>query len=67
MQVGAVAALQHIRHAVTAARMVMEYTTHTMLAGLSATEFAVRMGLRPSNLSTAGSTAQHDAWCVCGG
>lgn len=64
MRVGAVAALQHIKHAVTAARMVMHYTTHTMLAGLAATEFAVSMGLSPINLTTHDSTTMHNEWCV---
>lgn len=64
MQVGAVAALQHIKHAVTAARMVMHYTTHTLLAGIAATEFAVAMGLSPMNLTTHESTAIHNKWYV---
>lgn len=64
MRVGAVAALQHIKHAVTAARMVMHYTSHSMLAGLAASEFAISMGLSPINLSTHDSTAIHKKWCV---
>lgn len=63
MRVGAVAALQHIKHAVTAARMVMQYTTHTLLAGIAATEFAVSMGLSPSNLTTHESTDIYKKWC----
>ncbi len=34
MEVGAVSSLRHVRHAISTARLVMERTTHTMLAGL---------------------------------
>jgi beta-aspartyl-peptidase (threonine type) len=42
---GAVAAVRGIRNPILAARLVMESTTHVMLAGLGADEFARRSGL----------------------
>jgi len=58
-QAGAVAGLRRIRLAALTARLVMEHTSHTLLAGDLATQFALEMGLRESNLSSAHSM---DAW-----
>jgi beta-aspartyl-peptidase (threonine type) len=40
LQAGAVAAIEQIRHPITAARLVMEETSHVLLVGKSATRFA---------------------------
>ena len=62
MAAGAVSNLRHVRHAITAARLVMEHTSHTLLSGLQATEFALDMGLSLSNLSTPASSNIYWAW-----
>lgn len=62
MEVGAVCDLQDIKEAVLTARLVMEHTQHSMLAGLSAANFAVQMGLAPANLTTEASSKQHADW-----
>ena len=60
---GAVAALGAVRAAVTAARLVLRHTTHTLLAGAAADDFAVAMGLPRSKLTTPRSAAAAAAWC----
>lgn len=44
--VGSVAGLKSIRNAISVARAVMNYTTHTLLVGESATKFAIGMGFK---------------------
>ncbi|KAI2608022.1 asparaginase-domain-containing protein [Hypoxylon sp. NC1633] len=64
MKSGAVAALRRIKEAVSVARHVLEHTTHTLLAGDFATDFAVANGFTTQNLTTeasAGSCAQWKA------
>ena len=56
---GAVAAIENVVHAVTAARLVMEKTPHTMLVGEGATQFALAQGLPKTDLLTA---AAEQAW-----
>lgn len=63
MEVGAVCDLQDIKEAILTARLVMEHTQHSMLAGLSAANFAVQMGLSPANLTTEASSKQYADWC----
>ncbi|KAJ6438862.1 NAD(P)-binding protein [Purpureocillium lavendulum] len=60
--VGAVAALRRVRDAIAVARMVMEHTRHTMLAGDQATAFAVQNGFREQSLSTPASEAACRTW-----
>ena len=40
LRAGAVAAIEHVRHPIRAARLVMEETAHLLLAGRPATQFA---------------------------
>ena len=47
-QSGAVCAIEHHLHAVSIARLVMEQTSHTLLAGPLADAFANKHGLEPS-------------------
>ncbi len=49
---GAVACLEHVMHAVSVARQVMEHTPHVMLTGKGAFEFARSRGFRKENLLT---------------
>ncbi|XP_006834482.1 PREDICTED: N(4)-(beta-N-acetylglucosaminyl)-L-asparaginase-like isoform X2 [Chrysochloris asiatica] len=62
MDVGAVGALRRIKNAIGVARKVLEYTTHTLLVGESATKFAESMGFINEDLSTSTSQALHAAW-----
>ncbi|EDV98104.1 GH22932 [Drosophila grimshawi] len=59
MDVGAVGGLRNIKEAIRVARFVLEHTSHTLLVGQSATDFAVSMGFRTSSLVTPWS---HDEW-----
>ncbi|KAI0120919.1 asparaginase-domain-containing protein [Hypoxylon sp. NC0597] len=62
MKSGAVAALRRIRDAVSVARAVLEHTTHTLLAGDLATDFAVANGFTLQNLTTEASAASCEQW-----
>lgn len=63
MRAGAVANLRRVRQAASAARLVMERTRHSLLAGEEATTFAVGMGLEAQgSLATAGSRAVWRKW-----
>ena len=63
MEAGAVAALRHVKDAIATARLVMERTTHTLLEGLHASQFALEMGLAVDDLSTPESRAIQRDWC----
>ncbi|KAL6352593.1 hypothetical protein LRP88_13059 [Fusarium phalaenopsidis] len=62
MNSGAVAALRRVRDAISVARHVLEHTTHSMLAGDQATEFALQNGFKAENLTTAGSAEKCRTW-----
>ena len=62
MAASAVANLQHTRQAVSAARAVMDHTTHSLLAGGQADAFAAGMGFTPRNLSTDDSLRSWRRW-----
>ncbi|KAL4431064.1 hypothetical protein ABPG75_006320 [Micractinium tetrahymenae] len=63
MRAGAVANLRRVRQAASAARLVMERTRHSLLAGEEATAFAADMGLQPQgSLATAESRAVWRKW-----
>ncbi|XP_075412972.1 N(4)-(beta-N-acetylglucosaminyl)-L-asparaginase [Tenrec ecaudatus] len=62
MDVGAVGALRRIKNAIGVARKILEYTTHTLLVGESATKFAESMGFIAEDLSTDVSRALHSDW-----
>ncbi|KAL8192808.1 hypothetical protein R6Q57_027256 [Mikania cordata] len=63
MEVGAVAAMRYVKDGIKAARLVMLYTEHTMLAGDQASAFAISMGLPgPSNLSSTESMEKWAKW-----
>lgn len=50
--IGAVMALEHIMHAISVARLVMEKTPHVQLAGEGALQFALANGFEKINLLT---------------
>ncbi|KAI0203623.1 asparaginase [Astrocystis sublimbata] len=62
MKSGSVAALRRIKNAIGVARAVLEHTTHTMLAGDFATDFAIGNGFVAENLTTTDSAASCAEW-----
>ncbi|KAI0887807.1 asparaginase-domain-containing protein [Annulohypoxylon maeteangense] len=61
---GAVAALRRIKDAISVARAVLEHTTHTLIAGDFATDFAVQNGFTAQNLTTEASATSCAQWHV---
>ncbi|NJX14392.1 isoaspartyl peptidase/L-asparaginase family protein [Tamlana crocina] len=59
---GSVAFLQHIKHPISVARMVMEKTPHVMLVGEGALQFALEQGFKKENLLTEKSKKAYEAW-----
>ncbi|XP_069129820.1 N(4)-(Beta-N-acetylglucosaminyl)-L-asparaginase-like isoform X1 [Argopecten irradians] len=62
MDVGAVGCIRRIKDAIGVARAVMDHTGHTLLVGELATKFAVEMGFKEENLSTARSDKIYKDW-----
>lgn len=58
---GAVGALRHCKEAVRTARHVLGLTSHSLLVGLQATQFAIEMQVPLDNLTTEES---HDIWAA---
>lgn len=59
---GSVACLEHIVHAISVARMVMEKTPHVMLVGDGALQFALANGFKKENLLTPKSEQEWKKW-----
>ncbi|MDB5299839.1 MAG: hypothetical protein JWO87_1502 [Phycisphaerales bacterium] len=59
---GAVACLRRVRHATMVARMVMEHTRHVMLVGEAATQFAIRQGMKESDLLSDEAAKRYEQW-----
>ncbi len=59
---GSVAFLEHIKHPVSVARMVMEKTPHVMLAGEGALQFALENGFKKEDLLTEKSKKEWQEW-----
>jgi N4-(beta-N-acetylglucosaminyl)-L-asparaginase len=59
---GSVACLEHIVHAISVARMVMERTPHVMLVGDGALQFALENGFKKENLLTEQSEKEWKEW-----
>ncbi len=59
---GGVAALEHVVHAISVARKVMENTPHVLLVGQGATQFALEQGFPKENLLTPKSEAAWKEW-----
>lgn len=59
---GSVAFLQHIKHPISVARLVMEKTPHVMLTSDGALEFALQQGFEKENLLTPESEAAWREW-----
>jgi N4-(beta-N-acetylglucosaminyl)-L-asparaginase len=58
LQLGAVAAVENVRHPAALARRVMEKTPHALLVGEGARLFALQQGFALENLSTPESVAE---------
>ncbi len=59
---GAVAFLEHIKHPISVARLVMEKTPHVMLVGEGALKFALDQGFNKENLLTPESEKEWKKW-----
>jgi len=59
---GAVLAIEHITHAISVARLVMEKTPHVMLAGEGALQFALENGFEKENLLTPDAEKAWKEW-----
>lgn len=59
---GSVAALEHVVHAISVARAVMEKTPHVMLVGDGALQFALANGFKKENLLTPESEKAWKEW-----
>jgi len=59
---GSVMALEHITHAISVARLVMEKTPHIVLAGEGALQFALANGFKKENLLTPESEKAWKDW-----
>ena len=66
MNCGAVAYLKRIKHPISVARKVMEQTSHVMLVGEGAQQFAKAQGFVEENLLTAQSKADWQQWLQSG-
>ncbi len=62
MNIGSVAALEHIVHPISVARAVMEKTPHVMLVGAGALDFALSQGFKKENLLTPESEKEWKEW-----
>lgn len=59
---GSVAAIEHIIHPISVARLVMEKTPHVMLVGDGALQFALENGFKKENLLTKESEKAWKEW-----
>lgn len=59
---GSVMALEHVTHAISVARLVMEKTPHIVLAGEGALQFALANGFKKENLLTPESEKAWKEW-----
>eukprot|EP00092_Neocalanus_flemingeri_P018161 GFUD01019657.1.p1 GENE.GFUD01019657.1~~GFUD01019657.1.p1 ORF type:complete len:364 (+),score=89.51 GFUD01019657.1:281-1372(+) len=62
LDVGAIGCLRNIKPVMRVARAVLDHTTHTLLVGEKATQFAVKMGFKEETLSTEQSLAMWQEW-----
>ena len=60
--IGSVAYLKNIKHAVSVARAVMERSRHVMLVGDGAYDFAIENGFKHQNLLTSQSKEDWQSW-----
>lgn len=61
-RIGAVICVEHIKNPVSLARLVLENTEHTILAGSGAYNFAIKNGFQPDILHTEKSIQRYNEW-----
>ncbi len=61
-RVGSVVCVENIKNPVSLARLILENTEHTMLAGDGAYDFAIKNGFKPESLLTENSIRQFRDW-----
>ncbi len=61
-RIGSVLFVENIKNPISLARLVLENTEHTMLAGDGAYEFALANGFTPENLMTENSIRRYHEW-----
>ena len=62
LDVGAVSYLRRVRHAISAARKVLHYSSHTILSGDGATNFSLMMGLEEQDSHSQESISSYNNW-----
>jgi N4-(beta-N-acetylglucosaminyl)-L-asparaginase len=62
MNIGGVAYLRTVKNAISAARKVLHYSRHTILAGQGASNFSTMMGIPQADLHSNASIDDFDAW-----
>ena len=62
LNVGGVGCLRNIKSAMAVARAVLERTSHSLLVGEKATQFAVRLGFTEESLTSAESQEMWTQW-----
>nr|BAX00386.1 aspartylglucosaminidase [Aurelia sp. SETO] len=60
--IGSVGCLRRIKSAISVARSVMEHSTHTLLVGEGATQFAINMGFKEEDLHSKESIEMFEDW-----
>jgi len=65
-RIGSVICVENIHNPISLARLVLEDTEHTILAGDGAYDFALKNGFKPENLLTAESIQKFREWKASG-
>jgi isoaspartyl peptidase/L-asparaginase-like protein (Ntn-hydrolase superfamily) len=65
-RIGAVIFVEHIKNPISVARLILENTEHTILAGEGAYKFALRNGFKPDILHTENSIRKYNEWKALG-
>jgi N4-(beta-N-acetylglucosaminyl)-L-asparaginase len=65
-RIGAVIAVEHIKNPICLARLILETTEHTILAGEGAYNFALKNGFTPAILHTELSIRKYNEWVASG-
>lgn len=61
-RIGSVICVEHIKNPISLARIILEDTEHTILAGEGAYNFALKKGFQPDILHTEKSIAKYNEW-----
>ena len=61
-RIGSVICIEHIKNPISVARLILEDTEHTILAGEGAYTFAIKRGFQPDILHTETSIQKYNEW-----